>query len=281
MTEFLNFINSNYLWLLGGAIITLLAIIGYYADKTNFGQGKRIETIDETKDEKPVYENKTLVDLIQNNSEVKGDFEENESLDNTIESNSDVKLDDIVGKEVEDTKENKEVPNTLESLDNKEYKLSSEQQGNLNLKESSEENMYESLEDKVYEPSPNVIKGSDNVEIPKYNEELSKNDDAIENAESLFEQEPEKEDTNISNKLEDNTESESKIDKEFDELDEAFSEVVPEEKIINDELLDDIDDMSLDEDLDYKISNIPDLDDVELPKISSFRKNNDEDIWKF
>lgn len=42
--QVLEFLASNYLWFLVGAIVILLAIIGYVADKTNFGQGKNDET---------------------------------------------------------------------------------------------------------------------------------------------------------------------------------------------------------------------------------------------
>ena len=40
MSTIIEYIVSNYTWFLIGAIIILLAIIGSYADKTNFGQGK-------------------------------------------------------------------------------------------------------------------------------------------------------------------------------------------------------------------------------------------------
>ena len=43
MKTFLEYIMLNYTWFLGGTIIILLAIIGSYADKTNFGQGKTKE----------------------------------------------------------------------------------------------------------------------------------------------------------------------------------------------------------------------------------------------
>lgn len=43
MIEVMEFIASHYIWFLVGAIVTLLAIIGYYADKTNFGQGNSLE----------------------------------------------------------------------------------------------------------------------------------------------------------------------------------------------------------------------------------------------
>ena len=51
MDEIIEYIMANYTLLLAGAIIILLAIIGSYADKTNFGQGKQKETKEKTKDE--------------------------------------------------------------------------------------------------------------------------------------------------------------------------------------------------------------------------------------
>ena len=43
MNVMLEYILSNYTWILFGLIIILLAIIGWYADKTNFGLGKTVE----------------------------------------------------------------------------------------------------------------------------------------------------------------------------------------------------------------------------------------------
>ena len=41
MNNFVEYIATNYTWIIGISIIILLAVIGYYADKTNFGQGKQ------------------------------------------------------------------------------------------------------------------------------------------------------------------------------------------------------------------------------------------------
>ena len=59
MTEILEYIMSNYTWFLFGAIIILLAIIGSYADKTNFGQGKTNNDLSDKKDKENILlENK-------------------------------------------------------------------------------------------------------------------------------------------------------------------------------------------------------------------------------
>jgi predicted negative regulator of RcsB-dependent stress response len=40
MNQILDYIVQNSAWFIGGVILIVLAVIGYYADKTNFGQGK-------------------------------------------------------------------------------------------------------------------------------------------------------------------------------------------------------------------------------------------------
>lgn len=52
MNQILEYISQNYVWFLGIAILIVLAIIGYYADKTNFGQGKNSIDSNEQKAEK-------------------------------------------------------------------------------------------------------------------------------------------------------------------------------------------------------------------------------------
>lgn len=51
MNSFIEFITVNYAWFLFGTIIILLAVIGYYADKTNFGQKDNSDMIETNKDE--------------------------------------------------------------------------------------------------------------------------------------------------------------------------------------------------------------------------------------
>ena len=41
MLQVIEYILNNYTWFLVGIVLVLLAIVGYYADKTNFGQNKK------------------------------------------------------------------------------------------------------------------------------------------------------------------------------------------------------------------------------------------------
>ena len=165
----IEYIITNYIWFLFGAIVILLAIIGSYADKTNFGQNKLVK---KEKTEK-------IEDETSNNQE--------ENADSILESEEEV--------------------------------------SNLNLE----------------------------------NQEDSK----------------EKDKTQITDE-----EKQVEFDKKFEELDEEINEFLPKKDIIDDDLLSDIDDMSLDKTQKVDFSDIPDLDDLELPKIKNL-KSADEDIWKF
>ena len=61
MSEILDYILANYVWILTVAITVLLAIIGYYADKTNFGQGKKTPKEEPKKEEvQPIEEDLTM-----------------------------------------------------------------------------------------------------------------------------------------------------------------------------------------------------------------------------
>ena len=154
MNDILEYILTNYTWILGVSIIILLAVIGNYADKTNFGQ-----SAPKQKEEKDEVEN--------------------------------LKVEDSTEQPVEDTKEEK-----------------------------------------------NIIK------------------------ENL------------------NTTKEENFDNKFDELDQEIEEFLPEKGIIDTDLLDEIDNLSLDKTQKISFDDIPDLDDVELPKIKNL-KSTDDDIWKF
>lgn len=87
MTQVLEYITQNYTLFLFGAIIILLAVIGYYAEKTNFGQGKA----DKTKDDKTVNKE---VDL--NNT---GLMDITNEMENKIESNIQNKTEGLVENE--------------------------------------------------------------------------------------------------------------------------------------------------------------------------------------
>jgi len=66
---------------------------------------------------------------------------------------------------------------------------------------------------------------------------------------------------------------------EYDKLNKEVKELLPKKEVIDDDMLSDINNLSLDKTQKYNFGDIPDLDDVDLPKIK--KPDEDEDIWKF
>lgn len=193
MRAILEYITMNYTWFLGTAIIILLAIIGSYADKTNFGQGKTKEKKEETPNLEEEVNNESLKQLIEKEEpEIAKEKDEQLNSDNSDETTS---------------KEGQIVFNKI---------------GN--------------------------IKEGDNLVVVKVEK-------PTENKKANFEE-------------------------AFAKFDQEFDAIVPKKDIIDEELLDEIDNLSLDKTQKLKLTDIPDLDDLDLPKIKSLDPV-DEDIWKF
>jgi len=184
----LQYIMSNYAWFLGSTIIVLLAIIGSYADKTNFGQGKPKET-------------------------------ETEKL---------MKL------------ENKTLQEHLEEMQKKQEEDSADE---------------EEVEEVNQEP---IVETSVEEENYEQNIEFTPADEVIEQETTTLEHYEEK----------------------YAEFDKHFDELLPEKGFDDGDLLDEIESISLDKTQKIDITEIPDLDDVDLPRIKSLA-TVDEDVWKF
>lgn len=193
MKAFLEYVVSNYTWLLSGTIIILLAIIGSYADKTNFGQGKSKETRNVGTGDLDLPQKKTLSDY----------FKKDESGE--LEKNSEDFL-------------NSTLPDGMKN---------------------------------------NVSKRKD---IDNFNHEF--NEIPLDKI---------KDDTSKNERYQD-------FESNFQSFDQEFNEILPEKDIIDDDLLNDIDDLSFDKTQKINIGDIPDLDDVELPEIKAV-KSDDENIW--
>lgn len=197
MTEVLEYIVSNYTWIIIGIIIILLAIIGSYADKTNFGQGK-------SKDKKEDLDSDTIsvngfeYQTLDNNMQEDNNNKEEEKSDDALEHND------------------AQISKTINNIDEK----------------SNDEN----------------VSNEDHEETQSNTDQVGQN------------------------------ETQETFEEKFDKFDKEFNSVLPEKNVINGDLLEDIDSLSL-EKADFTSSEIPDLDDIELPKIKQMEK--EEDIWKF
>lgn len=140
--QVLEFLSSNYLWFLVGAIVILLAIIGYVADKTNFGQGKNDESnkknidlerlnsmgIDQLNTENLEKEQQLEIqeqpdDLVQQNESINANETNNDINDNNLSNgNQDenkYNLDDVSLEETSQTleKDSKKIINGVDLSD--------------------------------------------------------------------------------------------------------------------------------------------------------------------
>lgn len=107
MIQVLEYISQNYTLFLIVLVLILLAIIGYYADKTNFGQGKNQE-----KESKEVNDNKeeqkTLNEAIKTN-----DSSNEEKL---VENVDKIEIAEEKNENAEEKNENAEEKNLKEDL---------------------------------------------------------------------------------------------------------------------------------------------------------------------
>ena len=184
MDKILEYVLANYTWILGGVIIILLAIIGSYADKTNFGQGK-----------------------------IKAEPEEDK---------------------------------------NKDFVLTDEMKDQIN---------------KRFNESIAGDSSSENEEQNKIQEEVTNHTSNIL-------------DKNISEEKETAPSHKGTFDDKFEKMSQEVEEYLPEKELIDGDLLDEIENLSLDKTQKINTNEIPDLDDVELPKIKDLKSESD-DVWKF
>lgn len=227
MLDLFKYILANYTWLLIATILTLLAIIGYFAEKTNFGQGKQDNNLDEENKEDKAITQK--IEDEENKQMLSSDMQQ----PNNLENNSVIDDSGAI------------TPNPIENPD-----LSTDQ--NVEVKQNVENT------DKINNDNDsNAVVSSINNLDSNINEEVNNSTITVpENDSSILD------------------------DKQFDKFEKEFDSVLPKKKVIDSDLLEDIDELSLDKTQKFKLTEIPDLDDVDLPKIKDL-KNTDTDIWKF
>lgn len=236
MIQILEYISQHYTWFLGGAILILLAIIGYYADKTNFGQGKN------------------------------SDFKENNNLEQ-ISDNEDGQQSDISKKTSKDILD--------VSMEGEEL-LQTENVQDLQDMQDMQIPLIEDLENDT--PSENSIITDSNQlegEIPETFavEPLIKTD----SEEITKEQNNGDSDAVMKENVKDNI---TLSEEQFDKFNHEFDSVLPKKELIDTDLLSDIDDLNFERTQKLDLNDIPNLDDIELPKIKTFSAD-EQDIWKF
>lgn len=210
MNSVIEFIMANYTWIVVGLIIILLAIIGGYADKTNFGQGKS-KSLEENTDNNENNLNQQSILPVDNN---------NQKVDEKINNVEQVNSSPIV------------YNGTVQNSENS--------QGTQNIQ--TDQSIHTMAVNNNLIDVNNRTINVENIDLNKSSNEFKDFND------------------------------------KFDKFDEEFNSVLPKKDIIDDSLLDDIDNLSLDKTQKLDLS-IPDLDDVELPRISSL-ETEQKKIWK-
>ena len=240
MDVILEYMSANYTWILIGSIIILLAIIGWYADKTNFGQGKTgIEkddnenmSINELKKE---LGNKKLLD------EVNGVHPEQTSKDIVNSNNRTNDSTVVTNSNVVQSTEFTEQPQTI--------KMNFDPMTGEPLNNNVASNI---LTNNTAETHEN-IESIEKINTPVVEQQISDNE--IKQPDVIF-------------------------DDELDNFEKEFNEIIPEREIIDEGLLEDIENLTFDKTQKIDLSDLPDLDDLELPRIKQM-KTNDEGVWKF
>lgn len=137
MNQIVNFVMQNSAWFIGGLILIILAVIGYYADKTNFGQGKTTESEKNNNNNNKIIDENNFLEEVDSN--LTNDEKTIAPQENILEEKSTQQLDflnkveDKLSKDeskTNDIKENlpkKQEVNTAKTVKPKKSKLTAEE----------------------------------------------------------------------------------------------------------------------------------------------------------
>ncbi len=244
--EIINFLVSNYLWFLGAIIIILLAIIGYVADKTNFGQGKNT---DDQIDLESL--NSMGIDQLYSRNIEKQDEVVKQEQNSFANQQVQTTASNIVDNNFDN------LPNISPNVENNVMNNNTEDVNmNLNLNLIQSQNLSETkLEDRNINVDLSTVLASTQV----INDKIDK----------------------MKNNVGINAEVETELDDNGNnDFDDEFELLLPKKEIIENDLLSDIDDIELDKTLKYDFSDISNFSNIELPDIKDVNKKN-HDLWKF
>ncbi len=278
MAKILEYISLNYTWFLVGAIIIVLAIIGHYAEKSNFGQEKSdtsTEDKNKNKNKKIDLDKTTLNELISKEDNI--DDNENINAQEIFNENS---LEDIPSM---DEKDNSDI--SFQNTENNSNESISNETVSNDLNE-----LNDNLFDQTIEPNDKINTeilevDSNDVQLGEpISNEVNLTEDNVNANEILNSVSNETPIENINNEItntsqDDSTKNMDLIEEQFENFDKQFETIIPK-KDLGEEFIDNVDDISLDQTQTINTEDIPDLDDVDLPEIRDVNIS-DNDIWKF
>lgn len=252
MTQVLEFFLNNYILFLVGAIIILLAVVGYYADKTNFGQEKNSDNKD---DEAPKIDinNLGLMDASQKLTN---------SVNNTVTDNNNLNLktDLKIGlQENMPTIDNQTsgIKNVADDI------MSIEMPAINNEKLAMDKNNKDIIKNNVSEG--NLTSSPNNAIASVISKEFGKlRNDII---------------LNVA-KQQEESQKEKQKEEEFKKFNDEFNSVLPKMELMNSDLINEIDDLELGKTQKLNLNDLTKLDDINLPRINN-SITDDHEIWKF
>lgn len=164
--EYLDFVIDNYIWFLVGGIVLIMTIIGYVAEKTEFGKKSKKNSKKETKtvaqEEPEVFEQEEVNEEVELPlvEEVEETVEPEEELQNeTIEESNEEPMEDLDEIEIKEPAitEDLETPLSEEvEEDSIPEELYAGLDGTPNLYKNDDETDFEEKEDKFDIDLPNI-----------------------------------------------------------------------------------------------------------------------------
>ena len=232
MTSIVEYITQNYFLILFFAVLILLAVIGYFAEKANNSQREtnkeEINNQSDKQNEQRNIEGK-IFDSYTDKLVKAEELNKNESIEKNSQgidkTNSNVSVQMVENKDNSNKYEVRFDPQTGEPLNNQE----------------------------------------ENQNIDKKNSDL--NEEQTSNYEI------------IANEIQPEEQKETSESESFDQFNLEIESLLPKKEIIDTDLLSDIDSLELDKTQKIDLSGVPDLDNIDLPKIKQMTE--EEDIWKF
>ena len=169
MTDIVSIITNNLVWILVGIVVILLAIIGRYADQTNFGEGKKIIKIKKKSSKRDIIDK-----LAIEQEEPEKDSTKEMNIDNSSEKKEEV---DIIEEMKNNTRDNfNPDADTTSVLD---QNIQTEELKEQKKKESDEMSSDEFLKTDdldILLPKKNVVTGDFLQEVEDINLDFKKKD---------------------------------------------------------------------------------------------------------
>lgn len=171
--DFNTFLLENYVWIIVGVIIVVMTIIGYIADKTDFGNKKEKPVKKQKESNIEKIEEPVLEETADASAFEEEKIDEDPEIDYTQEISPVAPLDDFEMPEESGIEQENisEEPSSLEEpvvLDDNMNEELQQEDNNISFDEAVSEEMPDSIEEEVSEPVDNVfeeIKEDENSEL--------------------------------------------------------------------------------------------------------------------